>query len=48
MRATLDLTKEPLHDIVGANRLPVLLGKRVESQTGLQIALQARDGAGID
>ncbi len=47
MRATLDLTEEPLHHIVGANRLPVLLWKRVEGQTGLQIALQARNGAGI-
>ena len=48
MRAAFDLTEQQLYDIVGANRLPMLLWKRIEGQTGLQIALQALNGTGID
>ena len=48
MRTTFDLPEEPLHDIVGANRLPMVFRKRVEGQTGLQIARHPLDGRGID
>ena len=48
MRTTFDLPEQPLHDIVGPNRLPMIFRKRVEGQTGFQIALQALDRRGVD
>ncbi len=48
MRAPLDFPEEPFHDIVGADRLPMLLGKGVKGQTRLQVALQAVDRRGKD
>ena len=48
VRTALDFPEEPLHDIVGANGLPMLLGKGVEGQTGLEIALQTRICRWID
>src|SRR5512142_590769 len=48
MGATLDFAEEPLHHIVGPNGLPMLLRKRIEGQTSLQIALQALDRRWID
>ena len=48
MRTALDFPEKALHDIVGADRLPMLFGKGVEGQTRLQIALQTRDRRWID
>ncbi len=48
VRTALDSPEEPLHDIVGANGLPMLRGRGVEGQTGLQIALQTRIRRWID
>ena len=48
VRAALDLAKKPFDHIGGADRFPMLLGKRIEGQTGLQITLQARDRGRID
>lgn len=45
---TLDFSEKSLDDIVGAKRLPVLFGKRVEGQAGVEIALQTLDGRWID
>src|SRR5581483_6329711 len=48
VRATFDLPKESFDHILGANRLPVLFGERIESQAGIEIALQALDGRRIN
>src|SRR5579883_1962565 len=48
VRATFDLPKESFDNIIGANRLPVLFGERIESQAGIEIALQALDGRRIN
>jgi hypothetical protein len=45
--AALDLAKEPLDDVVGADGFPVLLRIGIKGQASLQIALQARDGGWI-
>jgi hypothetical protein len=36
MRAALDFPEELLNDIIGADRLPVLLGKGIKGQTRFQ------------
>ncbi len=48
MRTAFDFPEESLHDIVGPNRLPMLLWKRVKGQTRLQITLQTLDRTRID
>jgi hypothetical protein len=48
MGTAFDFAEKPLHHVISANRLPVLLGKSIESQTGIQITLEALDSTWID
>lgn len=48
MAASLDLVEQPLNDVAGPDRRPVLLGIGVEGQTRFQVALQALHGRRID
>ncbi len=48
MRTTRDFSKEPLDDIVGADRLPVFFWIGIKGQADLHIALQACHGGRID
>jgi len=48
MRTAFDFPKESLNDIVGANRLPMVFGKRIEGQACLQISLQAGNRRWVD